>query len=80
MAPPLAEMAGWLRQGVGALIRQAWLRSMKLLLEESCAKWEKNKRPQPGRTANRWCKAQRSYEMFHRGELEPAERNDVAVR
>jgi hypothetical protein len=30
----LAEMVGWLRQGVGALIRQAGVRLMELLMEE----------------------------------------------
>src|SRR5690349_24231254 len=34
MVLPMAEMVGWLRQGVGALIRQAGLRVMELLMEE----------------------------------------------
>ena len=34
MVLPMAEMVGWLRQGVGALIRQVGLRVMELLMEE----------------------------------------------
>jgi len=34
MVLPMAEMVGWLREGVGALIRQAGLRVMELLMEE----------------------------------------------
>ena len=81
MVLPLAEMVGWLRKGVGELIRQAGLQLMEL--------------QQPDRTANRWGKERGfcvvmgqkvpierprvrttddheirlgSYEMFHRGE------------
>jgi hypothetical protein len=34
MVLPMAEMVGWLRQGVGALIRQAGLRVMEHSMEE----------------------------------------------
>ena len=34
MVLPLAEMVGWLRKGVGELIRQAGLQLMELLMEE----------------------------------------------
>ena len=34
MVLPLAEMIGWLRKGVGELIRQAGLQLMELLMEE----------------------------------------------
>ena len=34
MVLPMAEMVGWLREGEGALIRQAGLRVMELLMEE----------------------------------------------
>ena len=34
MVLPMAEMVGWLHKGVGALIRQAGLRVMELLMEE----------------------------------------------
>jgi transposase-like protein len=57
MVLPMAEMVGWLRQGVGALIRQAGLRVMELLMEEEVRErvGERNQ-PQPERTANRWGK------------------------
>ncbi len=34
MVLPLAEMVGWLRKGVGELIRQAGLQLMDLLIQE----------------------------------------------
>lgn len=34
MVLPMAEMVGWLRKGVGELIRQAGLQLMDLLMEE----------------------------------------------
>jgi hypothetical protein len=34
MVLPMAEMVGWLRRGVGELIRQAGLQRMQLLMEE----------------------------------------------
>lgn len=50
MVLPMAEMVGWLRQGVGELIRQAGLRLMDLLMQEEV--WElvgeRSQRP------NRW--------------------------
>src|SRR6201998_3604135 len=57
MVLPMAERVGWLRQGVGALIRQAGLRGMELLMEEEVRErvGERNQ-PQPERTANRWGK------------------------
>lgn len=57
MVLPLAEMVGWLHQGVGALIRQAGLRVMELLMEEEVRErvGERSQR-QPDRTANRWGK------------------------
>jgi hypothetical protein len=57
MVLPLAEMVGWLRQRVGALIRQAGLRLMELLMEEEVREVVgERSRPQPDRTANRWGK------------------------
>jgi putative transposase len=57
MVLPLAEMMGWLRQGVGALIRQAGLQLMELLMEEEVREVVgERSRPQPDRTANRWGK------------------------
>src|SRR5258707_1477206 len=55
MVLPMAEMVGWLRQGVGALIRQAGLRVMELLMEEEVReRVGERSQPQPDRTANRW--------------------------
>ena len=57
MVLPLAEMVGWLRKGVGELIRQAGLQLMELLMEEEVRDvvGERSRR-QPERTANRWGK------------------------
>jgi transposase-like protein len=57
MVLPLAEMVGWLRQGVGELIRQAGLQLMELLMEEEVRELVgERSRPQPERTASRWGK------------------------
>jgi hypothetical protein len=57
MVLPMAEMVGWLRQGVGALIRQAGLRVMELLMEEEVReRVGERSQPQPDRTTNRWGK------------------------
>ena len=57
MVLPMAEMVGRLRQGVGALIRQAGLRVMELLMEEEVReRVGERSQPQPERTANRWGK------------------------
>jgi transposase-like protein len=57
MVLPLAEMVGWLHQGVGALIRQAGLRVMELLMEEEVReRVGERSQLQPNRTANRWGK------------------------
>jgi transposase-like protein len=57
MVLPMAEMVGWLRQGVGALIRQAGLRVMELLMEEEVReRVGERSQPQPDRMANRWGK------------------------
>ena len=55
MVLPLAEMVGWLRQGVGELIRQAGLRLMDLLMQEEVRELvgERSQR-RAQRTANRW--------------------------
>ena len=34
MMLPMAEMVGWLRKGVGELVRQAGLQLMELLMQE----------------------------------------------
>ena len=55
MVLPLAEMVGWLRKGVGELIRQAGLQVMDLLMQEEVRELvgERSQR-QPERTASRW--------------------------
>src|SRR5579864_3222010 len=57
MMLPMAEMVGWLRQGVGELIRQAGLQLMELLMEEEVRELVgERSRPQPERRASRWGK------------------------
>jgi transposase-like protein len=55
MVLPMAEMMGWLRKGVGELIRQAGLQLMDLLMQEEVRGLvgERSQR-QAERTANRW--------------------------
>jgi putative transposase len=55
MMLPLAEMVGWLRKGVGELVRQAGLQLMDLLMQEEVRELvgERSQR-QAERTANRW--------------------------
>src|SRR5437764_15475638 len=52
---PMAKMVGWLRKGVGELIRQAGLQLMDLLMQEEVRELvgERSQR-QTERTANRW--------------------------
>lgn len=55
MTLPMTEMIGWLRKGVGELIREAGLQLMHLLMEEEVNHLVGGRsRPMPGRTANRW--------------------------
>jgi len=55
MVLPLAEMVGWLRKGVGELIRQAGLQVMGLVMEEEVRELAgERSKVQPDRTANRW--------------------------
>src|SRR5207245_4116682 len=55
MLLPMAEMVGWLRKGVGELIRQAGLQLMDLLMQEEGREvvGERSQR-QVERRANRW--------------------------
>ncbi len=55
MRLPMAEMMGWLRKGVGELMRQAGLQLMDLLMQEEVRELagERSER-QTERTANRW--------------------------
>ena len=55
MVLPMAEMVGWLRKGVGELVRQAGLQLMDLVMQEEVRELVgERSRPQPDRTANRW--------------------------
>ena len=55
MVLPMAEMIGWLRKGVGELIRQAGLQLMDLLMQEEVRQvvGERSQR-RADRTATRW--------------------------
>ena len=55
MILPMAEMMGWLRKGVGELIRQAGLQLMDLLMQEEVRELAgERSQQQPERTASRW--------------------------
>ena len=52
---PMAETLGWLRKGVGELIRQSGLQLMQLMMEQEVrALVGERSEPNPQRTANRW--------------------------
>jgi len=52
---PMAEMVGWLRKGVGALIPQAGLQLMDLMMQEEVRELAgKRSEPRTERTAKRW--------------------------
>lgn len=52
---PMAEMLGWLRQGVGELIRQAGLQLMDLVMQQEVRELAgERSQPQPQRQAHRW--------------------------
>ena len=51
MMLPMGEMLGWLRKGVGELIRQAGLQVMELLMQEEVRELVgERSRPQPDRS------------------------------
>jgi putative transposase len=55
MELPMAEMVGWLRKGVGELVRQAGLQLIQLLMEEEVKQLVgERSRPLAERTATRW--------------------------
>src|ERR1035437_7991888 len=55
MVLPMAEMIGWLRKGVGELIRQAGLQLIGLLMDEEVGQLVgERSRPMAERKANRW--------------------------
>ena len=76
MVLPMADMLGWLREGVGELVRQAGLQLMSLLMEEEVRQvaGERSQR-QPERNANRWGK-ERGYCVVM-GQKVPIERPRV---
>jgi len=72
MVLPMAEMVGWLHEGVGALVRQAGLRVMELLMEEEVReRVGERSQPRLDRTANRWGK-ERGFcvVMGHKGPID----------
>ena len=55
MVLPMAEMMGWLRKGVGELIRQAGLQLISLMMEEEVRELVgERSQPNPERKASRW--------------------------
>src|SRR5688572_5913335 len=55
MVLPMAEMVGWLRKGVGELIRQAGLQLIELLMQDEVRELVgERSQPQPERKASRW--------------------------
>jgi putative transposase len=76
MELPMAEMVGWLRKGVGELIRQAGLQLIGLLMEEEVRELVgERSRPNSERKANRWGK-ERGYCVVM-GQKVPIERPRV---
>src|SRR5215218_1914622 len=76
MVLPMAEMVGWLRKGVGELIRQAGLQLIGLLMEEEVRELVgERSRPNSERKANRWGK-ERGYCVVM-GQKVPIERPRV---
>ena len=79
MVLPMAEMVGWLRAGVGELVRQAGVQLMSLLMEEEVrALAGERSEPQAGRTAYRGGR-ERGYCVV-RGQKVPLERPRVRSR
>ena len=57
MMLPMAEALGWLKQGVGELIRQAGVQLIALVMEEEVRELVGERhQPQPERRVNRWGK------------------------
>lgn len=76
MVLPMAEMIGWLRKGVGELIRQAGLQLIGLMMEEEVRELVgERSRPSSERKANRWGK-ERGYCVVM-GQKVPIERPRV---
>src|ERR1700722_16679422 len=79
MVLPMAEMVGWLRKGVGELIRQAGLQLMDLLMQEEVRELvgERSQR-QAERAANRWGSA--GGDCIGMGQKGPAQRPRVRTK
>ena len=76
MVLPMAEMIGWLRKGVGELIRQAGLQLISLMMDEEVREMVgERSRPNSARKANRWGK-ERGYCVVM-GQKVPIERPRV---
>ena len=55
MVLPMAEMVGWLRKGIGELIRQAGMQLISLMMEEEVRELVgERSRPNSERKASRW--------------------------
>ncbi len=79
MVLPMAEMLGWLREGVGELIRQAGLQLMNLLMQAEVEELAgKRSQRQADRTATRWGK-ERGYCVVM-GQKVPVQRPRVRSR
>src|SRR5215467_1578301 len=76
MVLPMAEMLGWLRKGVGELVRQAALELFNLFMQEEVRELVgERSHQQPDRTANRWG-SERGY-CIVMGQKVPVERPRV---
>ncbi len=70
---PMAKTLGWLRRGVGELIRQAGLQMMELVMEQEVrSPVGERSRPQPERRLSRW-----GTEQGYCGQKAPIERPRV---
>ena len=79
MVLPMSEMMGWLREGVGELVRQAGLQLMELMMAEEVRQLAgERSQPQPERKANRWDR-ERGYCVVM-GQKVPIERSRVRTR
>ena len=62
---PMAEAMGWLKQGVGELIRQAGVQIIALVMEEEVRELVgERSQPQVERKANRWG-SERGLSLIH---------------
>src|ERR1700721_527054 len=81
MVLPMAEMVGWLRKGVGALIRQAGLQLMDLIMQgevDARAEHEEIRRRSAPVHRSVRAREEHSQRTLHRGEPGEVEGNDGA--